>query len=91
MVDNKKADLSRIHLHIKEKGRKQADRINKSKYLTKFKVGDQVLIRTYKPSDATQNIIAKCCAHYEGPYRVIKEIGSATHLLPVSYTHLLIS
>ena len=81
MINNEKVDLSRIQLHIKEKGSKQADRINKSKYLTKFKVGDQVLIRTYKPSDATQNIIAKFCAVYEGLSRVIKEIGGATYLL----------
>ena len=35
----------------------------------------------YKRQDVTQNIIAKFCALYEGPYRVMKEIGGATYLL----------
>ena len=81
VLPNEKVDLSRIQLRIKMKGSTQADRINKSKRITKFKVGDQVLIRTYKPSDATQNIIGKFCALYEGPYRIVKEIGGATYVL----------
>ena len=81
MVGNEKVDLSKIQLHIKEKGDKQAARINKSNKITKFKVGDKVLVRTYKLSDATQNIISKFCALYESPYVITRENRNATYLL----------
>ena len=81
LVGAEKVDISKIHLRVKEKANKQADRINKSNKITKFKIGDQVLVRMYKLSDATQNIISKFCALYEGPYVIIREIGNATYLL----------
>ena len=81
LVGAEMVDISKIHLRVIEKGNKQADRINKSNKITKFKIGDQVLVRTFKLSDAIQNIISKFCALYEGPYVIIREIGSAMYLL----------
>lgn len=49
--------------------------------MTEFKVGDQVLIRAHQTSDATQNVINKFCALYEGPYEVKTKFGRATYEL----------
>ena len=68
VVNTETVDLSKLQLRIKEKEERQAARINKLNKITEFEVGDKVLIRAHKLSDATQNIIAKFCALYEGPY-----------------------
>lgn len=74
-------DSNKIYLRIKEKSERQARRINKISKLSEFSIGDKVLIRANYVSDATQNIISKFCALYEGPYEVMRKIGKTTYEL----------
>ena len=46
VINNERVNISKTQLRIKERGEKQAARINKSNTITKFEVGDKVLIRT---------------------------------------------
>ena len=80
VINNECVDIEKLQLRIKERGERQAARINKLSKITTFEVEDQVLIRTtHKLSDATQNIIGKFCALYEGPYTTTCKVGSATY------------
>ena len=81
VINNEGVNVERLQLRIKERGERQAARINKSKKITEFEVGERVLIRAHHISDATQNIIGKFCAIYEGPYTIVRKIGSATYQL----------
>lgn len=81
IVDQEPVCLDKLQLRIKEKGERQAKRCNNSTGITEFKVGDQVLIRAQQVSDSAQNIIAKFCQLYEGPYTVTRRIGQATYEL----------
>lgn len=74
-------DYKNIYLRIKEKGEKRTDQINAAHKTTKFKVGDKVLLRTYPISDINQKVIGKFCHMFEGPYRIVKELGTATYQL----------
>ena len=81
VINTDRVELSRLQLRIKEKGERQAARINKLNKITEFEVGDNVLIRAHKLSDATKHIIAKFCALYEGPNVISRKVGSATYQL----------
>ena len=72
----KGVDHNQIFIKMKEKREKQAKLCNEIKTITKFKIGEKVLIRTYHQSDAVQKRIEKFCELYCGPYKA------------VSYTHL---
>lgn len=87
-TNSMKVDMSKIHLRIREKGLRQADRLNKQNKTTEFAIGDKVLVHAYNTSDATQNIIAKFCALYEGPYVINKKIGKATYELTNNNGHI---
>lgn len=82
IVNNRdKIDLNKIQLRIREKGERQANRLNKLNKITQFEVGEWVLIRAHHASDAMQNIIAKFCALYEGPYENARKFGNSTYEL----------
>ena len=70
-----------IYLRIKEKGEKRTDKLSNTHHITRFHIGDQVLLRAYPMSDLYKKIIGKFCNIFEGPYKVIKEIGTATYQL----------
>ena len=70
-----------IYLRIKEKGKKRTDQINASNKITKFQTGNQVLLRTYPISDLNKKVIGKFCNMFEGPYKIVKELGTATYQL----------
>ena len=72
---------SKIFVKIKEKREKQARLSNENKVITKFKIGEKVLIRTYYQSDAIQKRIDKFYI-----VDLIKYIGSLGTLLTSSST-----
>ena len=53
----------------------------KIKKMTKFAIGDKVLIRTYYQSDATMKKIDKFFELYAGPYKINRILGDATYEL----------
>ena len=77
----KGADHNQIFVKMKEKREKQAKLCNESKTITKFQIGEKVLIRTYYQSDAIQKRIEKFCELYCGPYKVHRILGDATYQL----------
>ena len=70
-----------IYLRIKEKGEKRTNRINAAHQISKFQIGDKVLLRAYPISDINKKIIGKFCNLFEGPYKITKELGTATYQL----------
>lgn len=80
-VNEDGVNLNKIYLRIKEKGRRQAERLNQNHTLTEFKTGDKVLVKAYHMSDAARNIISKFCELYEGPYFIKKKLGRASYQL----------
>lgn len=66
-ITSEEVDITQVQWRIKEKGEKQAARINKLNKSTSFEVGDKVLVRALNISNATQHVIAKFCELYEGP------------------------
>ena len=70
IIGVEKTDNSKIFMKIKKKREKQAKLINESKPITKFEVGEKVLIRTYYQSDAIQKKIDTFYELYSGPYRI---------------------
>lgn len=81
VVNQEPVCLDKIHLRIKEKRERQAERQNRSVAITEFQEGDMVLIKAQQASDATQKIIAKFCSLYEGPYYIRRKIGRSTYEL----------
>ena len=79
--NNEGVNVEKLQLRIKERGERQAAQINQINKITEFDIGDKVLIRAVKLSDATQNIIGKFWALYEGPYTIIQKVGNATYKL----------
>lgn len=69
-----------IYMRIKEKRERNAEKLNQ-RNLTKFEIGDLVLLKTCPISVAINKIISKFCDLYEGPYRIKKQISNATYLL----------
>lgn len=80
-VNKNGVKFNKIYLRIKEKGRRQAERLNQNHTLTEFKTGDKVLVKAYHMSDAARNIISKFCELYEGPYFIKKKLGRASYQL----------
>ena len=70
-----------IFVKIKEKREKHAKRCNESKKITKFSIGDKVLVRTYHQSDAMLKKIDKFFELFSGPYKINRIIGEATYEL----------
>ena len=77
----KGVDHNQIFIKMKEKREKQAKLCNETKTITRFNIGEKVLIRTYHQSDAVQKRIEKFCELYCGPYKVHQILGEATYLL----------
>jgi hypothetical protein len=73
-----------IHLRIKQKRERQAEKLNRSRNLVEFKLGDLVMIKACRMSDAYNKIIAKFCDIYEGPYKICERVSPATY--KVAYT-----
>lgn len=78
--DKSMVDYEKIHLRIKEKGERRASKLNDRK-ITRYQVGDLVLVRTNPVSDLSNRVIAKFCALYEGPFRIGDVVGQATYRL----------
>ena len=79
--ENQQIDYENIYLQIKEKGKKRADQLNLANRITKFHLGDKVLLRTYPISTLNKRVIGKFCNMFEGPYKICKELGTATYQL----------
>lgn len=84
ITNEHKVSETEIHMRIKEKRQKAADKVNDNTTITKFEVGDQVLLRTSPVSDAINKIISKFCDLYEGPYVVKTKLGNSTHIIASS-------
>lgn len=80
-MDEEKTEPKQIFLRIKENRSRQANKINARGVLTEFQIVEKVLVRANPSSDATQGIISKFCALYEGPFIVKTRIGKATYEL----------
>ena len=70
-----------IRERIQTKGEKRNARLNKNKSGLTFRVGDLVLVKACKVSDAAVGKVAKFLAIYEGPYQVKKRIARNTYIL----------
>ena len=70
-----------IFVKIKEKREKHAKRCNENKKITKFSIGDKVLVRTYHQTDAMLRKIDKFFELFSGPYKINRIIGEATYEL----------
>ena len=56
VIDVKGSTNNNIFVKIKEKREKHAKRSNENKKITKFAIGDKLLIRTYHQSDAVMTV-----------------------------------
>ena len=81
VIDVKGSLNSNVFVKIKEKVKKHAKRINDNKKITKFAIGDKLLIRTYHQSDAVMKKIDKFFELYAGPYKINRILGDATYEL----------
>ena len=70
-----------IFVKIKEKREKHAKRCNEKKKITKFAIGDKVLVRAFHQSDAASKKIDKFFELFAGPYKINRIIGEATYEL----------
>jgi hypothetical protein len=70
-----------IYLRIKQKRERHAEKANRNQKITGFNVGDLVMVRACRTSDAQQKVMSKFCDIYEGPYRVVKKISLSTYQL----------
>jgi hypothetical protein len=70
-----------IFLRIKTKREKEARKLNQKNKITKFELGDLVLVKAYQMSDALNKIVSKFCELYEGPYRIKKILSASTYVL----------
>lgn len=70
-----------LHLRIKEKREKEADKINSRTKITNFEIGEKVLLKNNPKSDAINKIIEKFCDLYIGPFMIKERIGNATYIL----------
>lgn len=55
--------------------------MNQPTQKTEFQLGDLVMVKACRTSDALTKVIAKFCDIYEGPYQVIRKISEATYQL----------
>jgi transposase InsO family protein len=70
-----------IFLRIKNKREREAHKFNQKHKITKFNVGDLVLVKAYHLSDAMNKIVSKFCELYEGPYRIRTVLSTSTYVL----------
>ena len=78
-------DSHQIFVRIKRKRERHAKRVNEANKMTRFQVGDLVLVRTHYQSDAMQRRIEKFCELYTGPFK-IKDIVGDVFLKRVALT-----
>lgn len=55
--------------------------VNKKLKITALEIGGTVLLRANPISDAINQIVAKLCDLFEGPYVIKRKIGDATYTL----------
>lgn len=79
VTDEPCIEPDKIYMRIHEKGSKRAQKANEKNNITKFKVGDIVLVRACPTSDLLSRVISKFCTIYEGPYRIKKQIGNSSY------------
>ena len=70
-----------IRERIQTKGERRNARLNKDKIGLTFQVGDLVLVKACKVSNAAVGKVAKFLAIYEGPYQVKRKIARNTYIL----------
>ena len=78
-------DIHQIFVRIKQKRERHAKRVNETCKLTKFQLGDLVLVRTHYQSDATQRKFEKFCELYAGPFKIKEVLGESTNVLVDCY------
>lgn len=76
---NQKLEL--VIKNIKRHGKARADRYNSSHKLSKFKLGDVVLVKALNVSDTKNKKMGKLFPLYEGPYTLKRQVGEATFVL----------
>lgn len=73
--------LRLVRANIEEKGKKRSARLKRSTKVWEIAIGDMVLVKANNVSNPAKSILAKFLALYEGPYRVSKQVASATYEL----------
>ena len=74
-------DSHQIFVRIKQKRERHAKQVNEACKMTKFRLGDLVLVRTHYQSDAMQKRIEKFCELYTGPFKIKDVLGESTYVL----------
>lgn len=74
-------DSDQIYVRIKTKRERLAEKTNNLNQLTQFKIGDLVMVRALRMSDALNKVVAKFCHIYEGPYQVVEKVSVSTYRL----------
>lgn len=74
-------DAQKIHLKIKQKRERHAHKVNTKNKIVQLQLGDKVLIKAYRGSDALNKIVAKFCEMFEGPYVITAKLSPSTYEL----------
>jgi hypothetical protein len=81
MAEQEGINTQEIYLKIKQKRERHADKINKTGERTQFQIGEKVLIKACRVSDALNKVVAKFCDVFEGPYIITARPSKATYEL----------
>lgn len=70
-----------VDRYIDKRREKQAEQYNRNKHEVTFNVGNRVLCKTHKVSNANQPFTANLAPKYEGPFEILKQLSSTVYEL----------
>lgn len=68
-----------VQNRIKKKGKIRADKFNELHKFTEFNIGDSVLVKTNRLSNANKQVTYKFLSIFQGPYIITRKLGIATY------------
>lgn len=71
--------LALVYSHIKTKGEARADKLNASRSIKEYRIGDKVLVRACYFSNKASQVLEKFLSLYEGPYIVSAVYNKCTY------------